>query len=74
MSSDDLPPLGLMEILPVVGMLLGILAAILYACGCLGGAAPSKKVAPGSGSKGFIKNPEGYDDEESEDDEDDKDK
>lgn len=74
-AEDDLPPLGMMDILPVVGMLLGILVAILYACGCLGGSSTSSytRLSPGSGSKGFIKNPEGFDDEE-DDDEDDKDK
>jgi hypothetical protein len=51
----------------------GILVAILYACGCLGGSPPPKKKPyPGSGSRGFVRNPEGYDDEEDDDDEDDK--
>ena len=37
----------------------GIVAAILYGCGCLGGGAPQgRKVAPGSGSRGFVRNPE----------------
>ena len=73
---DALPPLGVAEVLPVVGMLLAIAIAILYGCGCLGsGAAPSARPAPGSGSKGFVRNPEGFqDDDDDEDSEDEKDR
>ena len=73
---DALPPLGVAEVLPVVGMLLAIAMAILYGCGCLGsGAAPSARPAPGSGSRGFVRNPEGFqDDDDDEDSEDEKDR
>ena len=73
---DSLPPLGVAEVLPVVGMLLAIAIAILYGCGCLGSvSSPSARPAPGSGSKGFVRNPEGFqDDDDDEDSEDEKDR
>ena len=91
-NEDDLPPLGLFELLPVIGMLLGlnahlyklrfrtlrlymcrvdplslliqviccagILIAIMYGCGCLGGAPTDNRLAPGSGSRCFVKDPQ----------------
>jgi len=36
----------------------GILIAIMYGCGCLGGAPTDNRLAPGSGSRGFVKDPQ----------------
>jgi hypothetical protein len=54
-AADELPPAGLAELLPVLGMLALIVLVLLYGCGCLG-SSPSpvnKKTLgrPGSGKE-----------------------
>eukprot|EP00283_Hemiselmis_rufescens_P009375 CAMPEP_0173426430 /NCGR_PEP_ID=MMETSP1357-20121228/5895_1 /TAXON_ID=77926 /ORGANISM="Hemiselmis rufescens, Strain PCC563" /LENGTH=82 /DNA_ID=CAMNT_0014390091 /DNA_START=20 /DNA_END=268 /DNA_ORIENTATION=+ len=76
-TTADLPPMGMQEILPVVGMVLAILVILLYGLGCLGGGSAPEKGArrkAGSGSSGRPRPPEGYSDDDSDSDEDDKDK
>eukprot|EP00290_Baffinella_frigidus_P012523 CAMPEP_0180145016 /NCGR_PEP_ID=MMETSP0986-20121125/17385_1 /TAXON_ID=697907 /ORGANISM="non described non described, Strain CCMP2293" /LENGTH=89 /DNA_ID=CAMNT_0022089245 /DNA_START=27 /DNA_END=296 /DNA_ORIENTATION=- len=82
-SSADLPPLGLMDLLPLVGMVVGIVVVLLYGLGCLGGsseAVPAEDGKPqrrnpkaGSGSTGKMRHPEDFDDESDEDEDDDED-
>jgi len=75
-TSAELPPMGMQEILPVIGMVISIIVILLYGLGCLGGSGAEEKAVrrkAGSGSTGRPRAPEGYSDD-SDSDEDDKDK
>eukprot|EP00281_Chroomonas_sp_CCMP1168_P027577 CAMPEP_0206244442 /NCGR_PEP_ID=MMETSP0047_2-20121206/18161_1 /ASSEMBLY_ACC=CAM_ASM_000192 /TAXON_ID=195065 /ORGANISM="Chroomonas mesostigmatica_cf, Strain CCMP1168" /LENGTH=83 /DNA_ID=CAMNT_0053669665 /DNA_START=28 /DNA_END=279 /DNA_ORIENTATION=- len=77
MVDADLPPMGIVEIAPVIGMVLALIVVLMYGLGCLGSQPagdPKKARKLGSGSTGRIHQPEGFDDEDSESDEDDKDR
>ena len=60
-DSTDLPPLGLMDLMPLVGMVVGIIVVLLYGLGFLGGSPEDGKPADKDGKPQRCESCCGYD-------------
>jgi len=59
-DSTDLPPLGLMDLMPLAGMVVGIIVVLLYGLGILGGS-PAPVLADKDGKPQRCESCCGYD-------------